>query len=113
MTVKQKITGITPDGGVVVESTLEEAEPPFTGTIEVWDSANHTVPALLPLVGGWVRYQVRRGRSIPMLVTDVYSSDLIDGVAFSAKPSDVGNSYGSRGFQRVKRGEGDGEWDNR
>ena len=63
-----------------------------------------------PAMGLFVRYQVRRGHSIPMLVTAVYSADLIDGVGFSAKPSDVGNSYGSRGFQRVKRGEGDGEW---
>ena len=109
MTVKQKITGITPDGGVVVESFLEEPDPPpFTGTVQA--DTNHTVPALLPLVGGWVRYQVRRGHSIPMLVTTVYSPSVIDGVAFSARPSDVGNSYGSRGHQRVKRGEGDGEW---
>ena len=78
---------------------------------EVLAATNHTVPALLPLVGGWVRYQVRRGHSIPMLVTAVYSPSVIDGVAFSARPSDVGNSYGSRGHQRVKRGEGDGEWD--
>ena len=40
---------------------------------EVLAATNHTVPALLPLVGGWVRYQVRRGHSIPMLVTAVYS----------------------------------------
>ena len=53
-----------------------------------------------PIVGQQVTYQVRRGHSIPMLVTAVHSPDLIDGVAFSARPSDVGNSYGSRGFQR-------------
>ena len=45
-----------------------------------------------------------------MLVTAVHLPDLIDGVAFSARPSDVGNSYGSRGYQRVKRGDGDGQW---
>ena len=51
-----------------------------------------------------------RGHRIPMLVTAVHLPDLIDGVAFSARPSDVGNSYGSRGYQRVKRGDGDGQW---
>ena len=79
-------------------------------TLEVRDIDIHTIPNMLPLVGGQVRYQVRRGHSIPMLVTAVYNPDLIDGVAFSAKPSDVGNTYGSRGFQRVRRGAGDGEW---
>ena len=84
--------------------------PAFTGTVEVWESANHTIPDLLPQVGDWVRYQVRMGRTIPMLVTDVFSPSVIDGVAFSARPSDVGNSYGSRGYQRIRRGEGDGQW---
>ena len=66
--------------------------------------------ALSPCKGQFVLYQVRTGTRILMLVTAVYSRDLIDGVAFSAKPSDVGNRYGSRGFPRVRRGEGDGEW---
>ena len=63
-----------------------------------------------PIVGQQVTYQVRRGHRIPMLITAVHFPDLIDGVAFSARPSDVGNSYGSRGFQRIKRGDGDGQW---
>ena len=62
------------------------------------------------MVGHWVVYRVRAGRVIPMLVTAVHGPELIDGVAFSARPSDVGNSYGSRGHQRVKQGAGDGEW---
>ena len=77
---------------------------------EVRDSNNHTIPPLVPLVGGWTRYQVRNGHRIPMLVTVVHGPDLIDGVAFSAWPSDVGNSYGTRSFRGVRRGEGDGEW---
>ena len=62
------------------------------------------------MVGNWVVYRVRAGRVIPMLVTAVHGPELIDGVAFSARPSDVGNTYGSRGHQRVKQGAGDGEW---
>ena len=83
----------------------------FTGAPQVADTSNGTVPEpLLPQVGDWVRYQVRVGRTIPMVVTDVFSPSVIDGVAFSARPSDVGNSYGSRGFQRIHRGDGDGQW---
>ena len=90
-------------------NTLAVSDDAFTGQAQVADG--------LPLdsgagvgVGDWVLYRVRRGHVIPMLVTDVYSPSIIDGVAFSARPSDVGNSYGSRGYQRIRRGEGDGQW---
>ena len=66
--------------------------------------------ALSPRMGQQVMYQVHRGHRIPMLITAVHLPDLIDGVAFSARPSDVGNTYGSRGYQRIKRGDGDGQW---
>ena len=92
-------------------NTLAVVDDAFTGVPQVADNSNGTVPEpLLPQVGDWVRYQVRVGRTIPMVVTDVFSPSIIDGVAFSARPSDVGNSYGSRGFQRIRRGDGDGQW---
>ena len=108
MAVKQKVTGITEDGGVVVESFMEEPIATIWG-----DTSTNILPSMEsrpPWVGEWVRYQVRDGRRIPMLVTAVNTPDVIDGVIFSGRPSDVGNSYGSRGMQRIRYGDGDGQW---
>ena len=92
------------------EPTTDDA-PAFTG--EVRTAATNILPDMgqrVIMVGDWTRYQVRAGTRMPMLVTAVYGPDMIDGVAFSARPSDVGNAYGTRAFHRVRRGEGDGQW---
>ena len=109
MTTKQKL----PAGVGTLVSVAEAqsmADKDLQSIAEVQAVAEHAEVALSPCKGQFVVYQVRRGHTIPMLVTAVHSPDLIDGVGFSARPSDVGNSYGSRGFQRVRRGEGDGQW---
>ena len=62
-----------------------------------------------PKAGEFVRYQVRRGRTIPMLVTEVYADDLVDGVAFSAWATD-GTVNGTMPVKNARRGDGDGQW---
>ena len=97
--------------GEIAEPTEAFGDTSAPDAIYQMQDDGHAIWAVPPpIVGQQVIYQVRRGHRIPMLVTAVHLPDLIDGVAFSARPSDVGNSYGSRGYQRVKRGEGDGEW---
>ena len=66
--------------------------------------------ALTPRIGQDVRYQVRAGVVIPMMVTRAHSADLVDGVIFSGDPADVSSASGTRAVQRVQRGRGDGQW---